>query len=104
MTKLIIYILLILIYWFAEGATEGYTWADSERRMENVIIKGGSDGNGILDYHSWRFLEIFGIHGAILFGIFGLNRLAYIYTGIGSMLSGMYQLNSWWIYNLLQTI
>ena len=91
MIKLITFILLIFMYWFAEGATEGYTWADSEPRLENVIIKGGSEGAGILDYHSWRFLEVLGTHGAILIAIlFGLSRSSFIYTGIGSMLVGMF--------------
>jgi len=91
MYKIILFVILILIYWFAEGATEGYIWANNDQQMENVIIKGGSEGNGILDYHSWRFLEVLGIHGAILCAIlFGINRKSYIYIGIGSMAVGMF--------------
>ena len=91
MVKLIPFILLIWLYWFAEGATEGYTWASTDQRMENIIIKGASEGNGVLDYHGWRFLEILGTHGAILIVIlFGLGKLEYIYSGLGSMLAGMF--------------
>ena len=51
-----------LLYWFSEGATEGYTWADTIRRSINVIICGKiGSGAGILDYHGWRFLEVLGI-------------------------------------------
>lgn len=91
MKKSIVFILLILLYWFAEGATEGYTWADKTQRMENVIIKGSTKGNGILDYHSWRFFEVLGIYGATLLGIFSVRRdPTLIWTGIGSILSGMF--------------
>ena len=91
MKKSIVFILLILLYWLAEGATEGYTWADKEQRMENVIIKGRTEGNGILDYHSWRFLEVFGIYGATLLGILSVRRdSTFIWTGIGAILTGMF--------------
>ena len=51
-----------LVYWFSEGATEGYTWADSIRRDINIIISGTlGDGAGILGYHGYRFLEVLGI-------------------------------------------
>jgi len=87
---MIVFIFLILLYWFAEGATEGYTWADSEQRMENVIIKGGSDGAGVLDYHGWRFMEILGTHGAILIAVLFSIVYSYIWVGVGSMLVGMF--------------
>ncbi|MCJ7801820.1 MAG: hypothetical protein MUP82_05630 [Candidatus Marinimicrobia bacterium] len=91
MKKLILFTLLILLYWFAEGATEGYTWADPDHRMENVIIKGGAQGNGILDYHSWRFLEVLGIYGATLIAILSIRNIRrFIWSGIGSMLVGMF--------------
>jgi len=91
MKKSIVFVLLILLYWFSEGATEGYTWADKEQRMENVIIKGGAKGNGILDYHGWRFFEVLGIYGATLLGIFSIRRdPTFIWTGFGAILAGMF--------------
>ena len=91
MKKTVLFILLIWLYWFAEGATEGYTWADKNQRMENAIIKGGTNGNGILDYHSWRFFEVLGIYGATLLGILAIRKdPTFIWTGIGSILSGMF--------------
>ena len=56
-------IVIILLYFIANGAVEGYKWADSEQRMENYIMKGGAEGNGILDYHSLRAFEL----GFVLF-------------------------------------
>ena len=91
MKKTLLFILLIWLYWFAEGATEGYTWADKTQRMENMIIKGGTVGIGILDYHSWRFFEVLGIYGATLLGIFSVRRdPTFIWTGVGAILSGMF--------------
>lgn len=68
-------IIFILLYFIGEGATEGYTWADSEQRMENKIIKGGSEGNGILDYHGYRTLETCFVFFAsiVMLGIGGLG-------------------------------
>jgi hypothetical protein len=91
MIKTILFILLIQLYWFAEGATEGYTWADREQRMENVIVKGRADGNGILDYHGWRFMEVLGIYGATLLGILSIRKdPTYIWLGIGSIMAGTF--------------
>ena len=91
MKKSIVFVLLILLYWFSEGATEGYTWASQEQRMENAIIKGGAHGNGILDYHSWRFFEVLGIYGATFLGIFSIRRDSTFYwTGVGAILAGMF--------------
>ena len=59
--------------------------------LENVIIKGGSAGNGILDYHAWRFFEVLGIYGATLLGIFSIRRdPTFIWTGVGAILMGMF--------------
>ena len=31
--------LFIILYWFTEGVTEGYTWAKPKRRKENKLIR-----------------------------------------------------------------
>jgi len=63
---MLIHILDVIVIWMSfigEGATEGYTWASKERRMDNPIIKGSdvSGGKGKLGYHKLRFAETFGL-------------------------------------------
>jgi hypothetical protein len=61
-----VFIVSMWTYWFSEGCTEGYTFAKSDRRMENKLIcahKG--KGNGVLDYHAWRLGENIGTVGAV---------------------------------------
>jgi len=55
-------------YWIGEGATEGFTWASEERRLQNKLIRSGKvAGCGIACYHTWRVLgENVGILGIIL--------------------------------------
>ncbi len=67
--------LFLLLSFIAEGATEGYVWADETQRLSNPIIKGGADGSGILDYHSWRTFETFFLFfaSACLLGLGGLG-------------------------------
>lgn len=103
---LILYCLLLLLYWFAEGCTEGYTWADTIRRKENKLIRRGDKTTGVgkIDYHGWRFFEILGTHGAKLIialtllvgaNLYGwywvyIGGIKFIITGVGSMLLGMF--------------
>ena len=73
----IIFILSIILYQFAEGCTEGYTWANKTRRKENWLICGnfGGGDKGILDYHAWRICESIGIMGIDIISIcFGLIK------------------------------
>ena len=67
----ICFLLFMLLYWFSEGCTEGYTWATAKQRKTNKLIfghikKGKPTGKGILDYHSWRLGENIGTVGCIL--------------------------------------
>ena len=68
-------ILFLLFSFIAEGVTEGYVWADSERRIENPVIKGGAEGKGFLDYHGYRAFETFFLFfaSACLLGLGGLG-------------------------------
>lgn len=68
-------ILFLLLSFMGEGATEGYTWADSTQRVENPIIKSGAEGKGFLDYHTWRAFETFFLFfaSAWLLGLGGLG-------------------------------
>jgi len=65
----ILFVLFVLLYFFSEGATEGYTFAKKDQRTSNLLICGSildTDSVGILDYHSWRTLELIGILGSCL--------------------------------------
>lgn len=68
-------VILILFYFIGEGATEGYTWASPEQRLENPIIKGSTEGKGIIDYHGYRTFETVFVLSAslLLLGIGGLG-------------------------------
>lgn len=74
--KKIIYISLallffVLLYCFAEGVTEGYTWASNLRRSTNILVSGSlGEGKAILDYHTYRNLELVGIVGATISALF----------------------------------
>jgi hypothetical protein len=81
MLKKLLIMLLILLYFVGEGATEGYTWADPVQRMENSIIRGNTEGEGILDYHGYRTLEtIFVLFASFL--ILGLGGLGTSVVGL----------------------
>jgi len=59
---------LVLLYWIARGALEGFVWASESRRSKNwVICDSTSTGRGVLDYHAWRLLECFSVLGMVFF-------------------------------------
>jgi hypothetical protein len=64
-----LFILSIILYWTAEGASEGYTWA-GERRNTNKLISGSYRKDALMDYHAWRILENVGIWGAVVIAFF----------------------------------
>ena len=57
----ILFCLLIIIYWFSEGVTEGWTWSTKKRKETNKLIHPNNHNNGIMDYHGWRIFENVGI-------------------------------------------
>ena len=80
--------IILLLYFIAEGATEGWFWASTQRRLDNHIIRGRDKGNGRFDYHFWRFLETIFIYvcsilllgfwngtGMFLIGLFVYERV-----------------------------
>uniref|UniRef100_A0A6H1ZLD5 Uncharacterized protein n=1 Tax=viral metagenome TaxID=1070528 RepID=A0A6H1ZLD5_9ZZZZ len=78
------FILFILIYQFAVGAREGYTWANHKQRINNPIISPRMDmGKGVLDYHAWRWIENLSIMGMVITGYFinGFWNLLFLFIG-----------------------
>ena len=86
---IVLFPILILLYWFAEGVTEGYTWASQERRGSNKLIHPNNGNNGLFDYHVWRFLENLGIWGAIACGIMMGSSWGVWLIGIGAWFMGV---------------
>ena len=66
----ILFPLSVMLYWIAEGCTEGYTWANGERRNNNKLISGSSNSVALMDYHAWRIFENVGIWGAVVLAFF----------------------------------
>ena len=84
----IFFLLFMVIYWFSEGCTEGYTWAKPNRRSKNKLIfgsinkKGNKNGEGVLDYNAWRLGENIGTVGCILTA-FTIGSTGGSYIGLG---------------------
>ncbi len=77
-----IVVVFILLYFVGNGATEGYTWADSTQRLENPVIRGGVEGDGFLDYHGYRTFET----GFVFFASFCLLGIG----GLGTSMVGLF--------------
>ncbi|MBC8428455.1 hypothetical protein H8D04_01085 [bacterium] len=85
----LLFCLMIIVYWFSEGVTEGYTWAKPKRRNENKLIHPNKKSNGIMDYHGWRIFENVGIWGTVLIAFFLETTIQnFFLLGIGSWLIG----------------
>ena len=90
----------MVVYWFSEGCTEGYTWANKARRSKNALIfgsvnkKGKPSGQGILDYHAWRLGENLGNVGcmliAFILGINGASFYSLVLIWLGSWMVGYF--------------
>ena len=89
----ILFCLAIILYWFAEGVTEGYTWAKPKRRKENKLIclHMGKGHAGMFDYHAWRILENIGIWGTVILSFFlDICWSDFFILGIGSWFIGTF--------------
>ena len=81
----ILFCLLIILYWFAEGVTEGWTWSTKARQNKNKLIHPNNKSNGIMDYHGWRILENVGIWGAVILAFFlSITIKQFLLLGVGS--------------------
>ena len=94
------FLFFMVVYWFSEGCTEGYTWANAKRRKSNSLIfgsvnkKGKPSGQGILDYHAWRLGENLGNVGcmliAFILGINGASFYSLVLIWLGSWMVGYF--------------
>ena len=93
------FLFFMVVYWFSEGCTEGYTWASKTRRMKNVLIfgsvkKGKPSGQGVLDYHAWRLGENLGTVGcmliAFMLGSNGVSLFSLLLVWLGSWMVGYF--------------
>ena len=87
--------LFIILYWFSEGVTEGYTWANAKRRKENKLIHPNNGKNGIMDYHGWRIFENLGIWGTVITAYFmkpccDVPVKSFFLLGVGAWLIGTF--------------
>ena len=90
----------MVVYWFSEGCTEGYTWASKARRSKNALIfgsvnkKGKPSGQGFLDYHAWRLGENIGTVGCMLtaftLGNVGVSFYSLVLVWLGSWMVGYF--------------
>lgn len=73
MIEQILLFISTMMYWIGEGVTEGFTWSNSDVRINNKIVYSewakshGKSVKGKFGYHAWRNLELFGIFGMIAF-------------------------------------
>ena len=94
------FLFFMVVYWFSEGCTEGYTWANAKRRKSNSLIfgsvnkKGKPSGAGLLDYHGWRLGENIGMVGCILaastLGTVGVSFYSFVLVWLGSWMVGYF--------------
>jgi len=85
----ILFVLCIVLYWVAEGVTEGFTWASHDQRTVNKLIHLNNGTNGLMDYHGWRLFENIGIWGAVIIAFFiDLPILSFFLLGVGAWLIG----------------
>ena len=89
----ILFCLAIILYWFSEGVSEGFTWASAKQKKVNKLIvhqlNAKHGGAGIMDYHGWRILENMGIWGTVIIAFFlEITIQKFLLLGVGSWLIG----------------
>ena len=87
----ILLFMFLCLYHFAEGCTEGYTWAKPTRRKQNKLIQGRmGEGAAFIDYHSWRYGENIGIFFSVIIGFYISTCTDLILTLLGGWLVGSF--------------
>ena len=87
----ILFPLFIIMYWFAEGVSEGWTWSTPERQRTNKLIHPNNHSNGIMDYHGWRIFENLGIWGTVVTAFFlDVPLKSFLLIGTGAWFIGAF--------------
>ena len=87
----ILLFIFLCLYHFAEGCTEGYTWAKPTRRKKNKLIQGRmGEGAAYIDYHGWRYGENIGIFCSVIIGFYIPTCTDLILTLLGGWLAGSF--------------
>ena len=87
----ILFPLFIIMYWFAEGVSEGWTWSTTLRKRTNKLIHPNNWSNGIMDYHGWRTFENVGIWGTVVTAYFlDIPIKSFFALGIGAWFIGAF--------------
>ena len=87
----IMFPLFIIMYWLAEGVSEGWTWSTKLRKRTNKLIHPNNHSNGIMDYHGWRILENLGIWGTVVTAFFlDISVQSFFLLGIGAWFIGAF--------------
>jgi hypothetical protein len=87
----ILFPVFIIMYWLAEGVSEGWTWSTTERKRTNKLIHPNNWSNGIMDYHGWRILENLGIWGTVVTAFFlDISVQSFFLLGIGAWFIGAF--------------
>ena len=87
----ILLFIFLCLYHFAEGCTEGYTWAKPIRRKKNKLIQGRmGEGAAYIDYHGWRYGENIGIFFSVIIGFYIPTCIDLILTLLGGWLVGSF--------------
>ena len=81
---MIIVFLSIVIYYIARGCIEGYTFTTHEKRLSNIFINPGGKwrtlSKGIMDYHTWRYIEQIGVMLALAFSFLGAEANIFVFA------------------------
>tara|TARA_S200000501_G_C20503873_1_gene603855 strand:- start:34 stop:495 length:462 start_codon:yes stop_codon:yes gene_type:complete len=90
----VLFPIFIILYWFSEGVSEGWTWANKTRQKKNKLIclHMGKGHAGMFDYHAWRIFENLGIWGTVIIGFlmggYDVSFKKFFFLGLGAWLIG----------------
>jgi len=87
----LLFCLSIVLYWFSEGVTEGWTWSTKKRKETNKLIHPNNHSNGIMDYHGWRIFENLGIWATVILAfLLDSSFSKFFWLGLGAWFIGTF--------------
>ncbi len=87
----ILFPLFIIMYWLAEGVSEGFTWSSDDRKRNNKLITSRQRDTSLMDYHAWRIFENVGIWGTVVTAYFlDIPIKSFFALGIGAWFIGAF--------------